>query len=74
MRVAIRATGDLECRDKISGTGAAATHALSQRAACSGAAKGNGVAASGQTVVAPLASEDEFTIVILDAAGARQTL
>ena len=29
--------------------------------------------ASGQTVVAPLASEDEFTVVILDAAGARQT-
>jgi cytochrome c oxidase cbb3-type subunit 3 len=29
--------------------------------------------ASGQTVVSPLASEDEFTIVILDAAGARQT-
>jgi cytochrome c oxidase cbb3-type subunit 3 len=29
--------------------------------------------ASGQTVVAPLATEDEFTIVTLDAAGARQT-
>jgi cytochrome c oxidase cbb3-type subunit 3 len=29
--------------------------------------------ASGQTVAAPLASEDEFTIVILDPAGARQT-
>ena len=29
--------------------------------------------ASGQTVAAPLASEDEFTIVILDSAGARQT-
>ncbi len=29
--------------------------------------------ASGQTVVAPLASEDEFTIVVLDPAGARQT-
>jgi cytochrome c oxidase cbb3-type subunit 3 len=29
--------------------------------------------ASGQTLAAPLASEDEFTIVILDAAGARQT-
>jgi cytochrome c oxidase cbb3-type subunit III len=29
--------------------------------------------ASGQTVAGPLASEDEFTIVILDAAGARQT-
>jgi cytochrome c oxidase cbb3-type subunit 3 len=28
---------------------------------------------SGETVVAPLASEDEFTIVILDPAGARQT-
>jgi cytochrome c oxidase cbb3-type subunit 3 len=28
---------------------------------------------SGQTVVAPLATEDEFTIVILDPAGARQT-
>jgi cytochrome c oxidase cbb3-type subunit 3 len=29
--------------------------------------------ASGQTVVAPLASQDEFTIVVLDPAGARQT-
>jgi cytochrome c oxidase cbb3-type subunit III len=29
--------------------------------------------ASGQAIVAPLASEDEFTIVILDASGARQT-
>ena len=29
--------------------------------------------ASGQTIVAPLASEDEFTIVVLDPAGARQT-
>jgi cytochrome c oxidase cbb3-type subunit 3 len=29
--------------------------------------------ASGQTVAGPLASEDEFTIVILDPAGARQT-
>ena len=29
--------------------------------------------ASGQTVAGPLASEDEFTIVILDSAGARQT-
>jgi cytochrome c oxidase cbb3-type subunit 3 len=29
--------------------------------------------ASGQTVVAPLASEDEFTIVILDSAGERHT-
>jgi cytochrome c oxidase cbb3-type subunit 3 len=29
--------------------------------------------ASGQTVVAPLANEDEFRIVILDSAGARQT-
>ena len=28
---------------------------------------------SGETLVAPLAAEDEFTIVILDAAGARQT-
>ena len=28
---------------------------------------------TGQTVAGPLASEDEFTIVILDAAGARQT-
>jgi cytochrome c oxidase cbb3-type subunit III len=28
---------------------------------------------SGQTVVAPLTSEDEFTIVILDSSGARQT-
>jgi cytochrome c oxidase cbb3-type subunit 3 len=29
--------------------------------------------ASGQTVTAPLASEDEFTIVILDPSGTRQT-
>jgi cytochrome c oxidase cbb3-type subunit 3 len=29
--------------------------------------------ASGQTIVAPLSTEDEFTIVILDSAGARQT-
>lgn len=28
---------------------------------------------SGQTIVAPLISEDEFTVVILDSAGARQT-
>jgi cytochrome c oxidase cbb3-type subunit 3 len=27
---------------------------------------------SGQTIVAPLASEDEFTIVVLDSSGARQ--
>ncbi len=39
------ATGDLAgCRDKISGIGAAAAHALSEWAACSEATEGNGVA------------------------------
>ncbi len=61
-------------RPAIKGLASAAADALSHAASPLRRGRRSRVTlASGQTITGPLASEDEFTIVVLDPAGARQT-
>ena len=71
--VPLRDRGPGRHRQAISRTGPAAQDALSERRPAPAGARATFTLASGQTVVAPVAAEDEFSVTVLDPLGARQT-